>query len=109
MKTSIENKFFASRHLFIEQFEDLGWEVQDLTDGNCPAPIIELGKSYPFCEGLKYQIVCPNSTIDNADNEEYDKFDVYVFSIDDEECDNVLEQQEFATFDGVCDFIYGEE
>ena len=43
------------------------------------------------------------------DNEEYDKFDVYVFSIDDEECDIVLEQQEFATFGGVFDFIYGEE
>ena len=109
MKTSVKNKFFASRHLFIEQFDEMGCFVQDLTDGNCTCPIIEVSKSYPFCEGLKYKVICPNSTIDNVDNEEFAKFDVYVFSIDDEECDNVLEQQEFATFVGVLDFIDGEE
>jgi hypothetical protein len=109
MKTSVENKFFASRYFFINQFEELGWDVQDLTDGNCTCPIIEVSKSYPFCEGLKYKVICPNSTIDNVDNEEFAKFDVYVFSIDDEECDIVLEQQEFVMFWDVCNFIYGEE
>jgi hypothetical protein len=92
-----------------EEFESIGWEVEEISGGHGAFAVLCVEKVYPFEEDVRYLVVCPNSDKCNDANEESNKFEVLIESKEYEVGASDGEALVLDTLEEVIDLIYGEE
>jgi hypothetical protein len=91
----------------IEELEQIGWFVENQSDGNVIVPVVCIEKAYPFNDGKKYHICFPNSDIHNESQELFTNYTIVITDLEDNPYDTEIVC--FDSFNECVDFIYGKE
>ena len=109
--------FFLLAYVFAKELDGEKADAQDITDGNCVAPIlfVELNqdRQYPHQPSEnEYTILLPNSINDNVDNEEFNNFLVATRAkgdVNNPTNNEVIKEATFKTIQEVKEYIFCEK